>query len=934
MPVLFVVLFALLVNFSSPLLAQENSSSLLAQENSLPLLAQENNVQIRGPRSTDTLAQQTTIGPLRANDTLWRVAERLKPSANVSLYQVMYALYQKNPDAFLDNNLNHLKPNAILNVPTLREVQQVDINIAKQKSEQDDRAWSQRQQAAKAATDAANIAKQQQSVTTAQAPAQWQQEMQQVAQQQRNELTEMRNEFHNSLQQVQGLVAENQQLKTSLTSIETELENLKNQLSQDSELQQQLSSLLSQQAALLRSNAEMEAKINDGFDWQQALKSPLAWVLAASIPALLVLFSVLFIIKRRGKQTEEAVNAVQLADTPDPSYQSPLPPLNADDDIDESLFELDEALLDESFAMDDLNAEALKAEPLNDIEPTQTLDDDDLLDFDDELLLDDDSLLPAASPAVADSSELEPFDPDQILSDTDISALLLAEEDDDAIIELADDEAEPEDQLLDDDVLTIDDDDALIEQPFSAEDLDLADDLVDDLDDELVDDFSLETATADAVTEDLELSDVFTETTETTDFDPAVTAETMASALSDAELIEQAFAEDALPEDALAIDDLDNDTNKRNTSNDSTAEAELDAAIEHALADADSKDDIDSIDDTSSNIVTELADDDVEVVSIDLPEEDDNLTEQARELAATLSQATGSDTLVKAAEEQELANEPAVELGSEYDSELASNTDTTGIDADDLTVIDEESFQFDSSSLDEFAESLAQEDEQAPDLATSDDGSVIKVTDASLSVENPSEMLEQYPALDLSDDDLSLDIDALTSADLNADDFAQLGDEAVELDPLAEQQFDTLMGELEAIASNDDSTESESTDFEIEHADITKLEQSVNTDFDFDDDDFVEIDKLLASSEQQETDPERFNHLNVDVGLDEFADVIGINQPHDVDKDDNGFAAKLDLARAYIEMDDQESAEQILQAILVSDAPEHVKTEAKTLKPN
>lgn len=826
MPMLFVVFFAVLVNFSSPLLAQED------------------NVQIRGPRSTDSLAQQTTIGPLSSNDTLWRVAERLKPNANVSLYQVMYALYQKNPDAFLDNNLNHLKPKAILKVPSLREVSQVDINLAKQKSEQDDIAWAQRQQAAKAAVQSTQ---QQQTVATEQASSAWQQELQQTAQQQREQLTAMRSEFDYSIQQVQALEQENKRLKTSLSGIEVELEKLREQLGQDSELQQQLASLLAQQTELLRVNAELAEKVNQNFNWQDVLKNPLSWVLAASIPALLVLFSVLLIIKRKGKETEAVVHSVNLANTPDPSYQSPLPPLDDNDDIDESLFELDEALLEDPSIQDDF-----AVDEFSDMQPTASIDDE-LLDFDDQLLHDD-SLLSDIDTST--EVESEPFDPEQILSDTDISALLLAEDEDEdeAVIELADDKRTVTNEL------------------DTTEELEFIDDL----------------ASSQAAEDELTL--IEQSLTDDT-IDEAITE------LSDADLIEQAFAENGLGQSKEQADLTDEHDLAASTN--LTDEA---AAANH--------------EDVNVEVDTDFVrndDEDIEVVTIDLTNntETDSVTEQERELVAALHPSeTKEDSLVKAIS----ANQKSIEPKQ---------------DADDNTASDE-GFEFDSTSLDEFAESLAQE--QAPDLSTSDDDSVTKVTDASLSVENPSEILEQYPDLDLVDDELSLDIDSLSAAALSSEAVQQENDEAIELDPLAEHQFDSLMDELEAIAGNVESTNSDSPEFVLEHEDIASLEPIANNDFDFDDDDFVEIDKLLASTaEQQETDPERFNNLNVDVGLDEFADLIGKQQEHDVDKDDNGYAAKLDLARAYIEMEDPENAEQILNAILESDAPEHVKSEAKAL---
>ena len=56
--------------------------------------------------------------------------------------------------------------------------------------------------------------------------------------------------------------------------------------------------------------------------------------------------------------------------------------------------------------------------------------------------------------------------------------------------------------------------------------------------------------------------------------------------------------------------------------------------------------------------------------------------------------------------------------------------------------------------------------------------------------------------------------------------------------------------------------------------------------------DFVEIDNLLSALEQPDNDDSRFEQLNVDVGLDEFADIIGEHTKMDVDQEDNGFAAK------------------------------------------
>ena len=93
-----------------------------------------------------------------------------------------------------------------------------------------------------------------------------------------------------------------------------------------------------------------------------------------------------------------------------------MPPLDDNNDLDESLFEIDDALLEDAFS----------AGP-DSVEPDLS---DELQAFDDALSFEDDSLLPSDErPAKEAAPEPEDaFDPDNILSDTDLSALLAAEE--------------------------------------------------------------------------------------------------------------------------------------------------------------------------------------------------------------------------------------------------------------------------------------------------------------------------------------------------------------------------------------------------------------------------------------------------------------------------------------------------------------------------
>ena len=76
-------------------------------------------------RRAPVVAPGGDYGPVRPNETLWQIAERLRP-AGVSVHQMMMALYHANPDAFLRGNINLLKKGRILHVPELDEIRALD----------------------------------------------------------------------------------------------------------------------------------------------------------------------------------------------------------------------------------------------------------------------------------------------------------------------------------------------------------------------------------------------------------------------------------------------------------------------------------------------------------------------------------------------------------------------------------------------------------------------------------------------------------------------------------------------------------------------------------------------------------------------------------------------------------------------------------------
>jgi pilus assembly protein FimV len=94
-------------------------------------------------------------------------------------------------------------------------------------------------------------------------------------------------------------------------------------------------------------------------------------------------------------------------------------------------------------------------------------------------------------------------------------------------------------------------------------------------------------------------------------------------------------------------------------------------------------------------------------------------------------------------------------------------------------------------------------------------------------------------------------------------------------------------------------------------------------------DQFLSIDALIAEAESGERTDIDDEELNLDVGLDEFPDVLGNVEAHDVDINSDAHS-KLDLAKAYIEMSDDKGALELLEEVLRCDDP-LLKVEAEKL---
>lgn len=73
------------------------------------------------PAPAPQISAPSSYGPVRRNETLWSIAQEVRPDPSISTNQMMMALFRANPDAF-DGNINRMRAGARLRVPGRDEI--------------------------------------------------------------------------------------------------------------------------------------------------------------------------------------------------------------------------------------------------------------------------------------------------------------------------------------------------------------------------------------------------------------------------------------------------------------------------------------------------------------------------------------------------------------------------------------------------------------------------------------------------------------------------------------------------------------------------------------------------------------------------------------------------------------------------------------------
>jgi pilus assembly protein FimV len=85
----------------------------------------------------------SSYGPTDRNDTLWKIAVKTKPT-QASVHQMMMALLNENPSAFVNNNINGLKAGQTLAIPSVEGITSLSQSQAISAVAEQNLAWKNR----------------------------------------------------------------------------------------------------------------------------------------------------------------------------------------------------------------------------------------------------------------------------------------------------------------------------------------------------------------------------------------------------------------------------------------------------------------------------------------------------------------------------------------------------------------------------------------------------------------------------------------------------------------------------------------------------------------------------------------------------------------------------------------------------------------------
>ena len=999
---------------------------------------------------TQRVTQSGTYGPVVSSDTLWQIAQNYRPNNSLSIYQVMQAIYELNPTAFEQQNINLLKDGSILTMPQESYIAGINIKQAKDRSERDTQNLP---------SSTSNQLKQKVISAAAfdQTKALLEQKLGAIDKAQNRQFIAIRKQFAESINGVQSILDENKNLFERLDKVNADINEMRSEEEKKSLQMNQMGESIKELLEKSRQDDAEKAALLAQTE-TSLLDNPITLILLFTLPVLLILVGFAYwMIKRNSPLVVQSEDddmedisldplTAEMDDLSD-ALSAQLSGESSDELEDDSLFG-DDDLLDDVLSeeleesLDDVLEDSIE-EPLSDgpelfdelgddeleeefevgADVVEQDDLDSLFDEDD----DDDDLLAEVDKVI--SADMTDDSVDDLLAEvqeSDDSANMLLEEDDQVVANIDDKEYKEDDSLLAavevddqattqsivdeqeqpeisiDDLLNIPEGD-VIENLFIDDSKEINEEVLQDIDKEISSQNTDLDSVTDTLLDELEQVEQMRSMLPDEDEDEDEKSQLDIQKLDHlAQQIDEGLLTDDLSkkgtDDSVEVDtsDILNETIQSEPVVETEASVEPVEPVQPEQAEEPAEPEPDVEPERSvepkPNVETEESAESEPVVETEASfelepdvefersvESEPNVeTEASFELAPNVEteepvQPEQTEALAESEPEADVESEALAEPDPDVDNNIDEDdwfdTDSNADQEFDVpngsnSVLDEDQLDkaledFENEELDEVLENTTSN--AAPAINSLDD--LVFSADDFVAKEYRSEpaplpTLDGIESIGGSDDSEDFDDSELENAfyenvdDLSLespqnsndglDDLPGLGDWLDEgeakpdkqtkdtIEALEESSFDEM---LESIDFDDDLSvaEENDTDTDTGFDTATLLDETAqNTDVnDPDTEDFLDVETLLNESLSAESEDEIDTALNLEFPLEPFINEQDNLKMIDVDADD-GLGAKLDLAHAYIEIGEEESARELLDEILNKGSAEQI-TAVKTI---
>lgn len=794
------------------------ASTVVASNSATAAGKQGFSLQLQGPQ-VHTPSSPAKYGPVAKSDTLWSIATKTRPSADLNIYQTMEAILRLNPHAFLDGDMNKVIDGSYLKLPTASMIRATDADYLKQKNSPLSTAKPAPKAPKAAKTPAKELPKK---------PA--------IPSVNPSKVKELQGQLADSNEDLLLSSETNRRLKIQLESIRVELSGLKEQMAEENQLKADLKQLIEEQKAqiaLLQQEIEA-AKKQAELDKDTSMTS---WIIIGVASVFVLLLSIwlgLWLKNRNDQQTvEEDSNLFE---------------------TDNAVDELSEYLATDSYAVEPELQTSPEFEAPAEVNPEAfaVMEEEETLDFNQamnegELDFNTEAEITISEPEMPEIVENEIDINESDFSDLDLTL-------DDETTSFDDDEVTPDlswrDELNTENDNLDADEESLI--PSSAADVS-----------------SVAENESNEFEEDLaEIDDMLAQFRDDPVADTASVEETKAP------------VESAMDEVSDVMDELDIDSLIADTAMTETPVAE-EAAPANSLPQA------------KGQTVDEM------------------LAELDGQIEAEPEQAAVAEPVEESNDAVEEVVEPAAEAMPEATPEVAESvTESSNIDDFDIDDFDIDALMAENNApvaVESIDDILAN---NAEDLADA--------------------LLEQNKLLE---EEISFpEPPAAPVAETVEEPVLEIPEPVSEITEPAPAKLEAVTDSAPVNAEPLDDIESMLSEFGENAFSNAPSDQAPIDPVAAQAEEFIDIDKLLndAGDAPVELADEPYDQVTLDVGLDEFSNSVIDGNDVDIDDDSNRIGAQLDLARAYLEIDDKDGARSILEP-LAQQADETQQVEIKQL---